>query len=178
MNKELARKLEEMASRDQGLLQELFEAGELPSEEYHPRMRTLHESNASVLKEVIKKYGWPGISLVGTDGAKSAWLIAQHAVSDVGFMSDCVELLKVAVAVDDVEGWQLAFLEDRVRTMSGKEQLYGTQFDVDKDGWPIPFSIADPATVNERRRSVGLNSIEERLEQMRDRERQRREKQV
>jgi hypothetical protein len=36
MNTELARELGEMAERDQQLLQELFETGELPSEEYHP----------------------------------------------------------------------------------------------------------------------------------------------
>jgi hypothetical protein len=137
-------------------------------------MRALHENNTSVLKEIIKKYGWPGISLVGGDGAKSAWLIAQHAVSDTKFMSDCIELLKIAIAAGDVEGWQLAFLEDRVRTMSGKDQLYGTQFDVDKGAWPIPFPITEPEKVNERRKALGLNSLEERLEQMRERERQSR----
>ena len=177
MNTELARKLGEMAERDQQLLQELFEIGELPSEKYHPQMRALHESNTSALKKIIKKYGWPGISLVGADGAESAWLIAQHAVSDTKFMSDCIELLNIAIAAGDVEGWQLAFLEDRVRTMSGKDQLYGTQFDVDKEGWPISFPIAEPETVNERRKALGLNSLEERLERMRERERQRRAQQ-
>ena len=118
MNTELARKLREMAERDLQLRQKLFETGELPSEEYHPQMRALHESNTAALKETIKKYGWPGISLVGTNGAKSAWLIAQHAVSDTKFMSDCIELLKIAVASGEVEGWQLAFLEDRVRTIN------------------------------------------------------------
>ena len=33
MNTELAKKLQEMAERDQQLLQKLFESGELPSEE-------------------------------------------------------------------------------------------------------------------------------------------------
>lgn len=177
MNIKLARKLKEMAEKDQQLLQELFEAGALPSEEYHPQMQARHESNTADLKEIIKKHGWPGISLVGVDGAKSAWLIAQHAVSDTKFVSNCSELLKTGVAEGEVEGWQLAFLEDRVRIMSGKSQLYGTQFDVDKEGWPIPFPIFDPETVNERRKALGLNSLEERWEQMRKREQQRREHQ-
>ena len=178
MNTDLARKLEEMAERDQQLLQELFEKGELPSEEYHPQMQALHENNTATLKGIIKKYGWPGISLVGANSAKAAWLIAQHAVSDTKFMSDCSALLKIAVAEEEADGWQLAFLEDRLRTMSGKSQLYGTQFDVDKEGWPIPFPIAEAETVNERRKALGLNSLEERLEQMRERERQRREQQA
>jgi len=64
-------------------------------------------------------HGWPGLSLVGEEGAKSAWLIAQHAVSDMGFMSDCIEWLKNSVATGEAEGWQLGFLQDRVLTMSG-----------------------------------------------------------
>ena len=53
-----------------------------------------------------------------------------------------------------------------MRTLSGKPQVYGTQFDVDEKGWPIPFPIADAAAVNERRARLGLNSLEERQEQM------------
>ena len=166
-----------MAEADQHMLQQLFESGELPSEEYHPKMRALHDINAAALKEVIGEYGWPGLSLVGPEGAKSACLIAQHAVSDLGFMSECIELLKQAVATQDAEGWQLAFLQDRVLTMSGKDQLYGTQFDVDEDGWPVSFPISEPDTVNQRREALGLNSLEERLAQMREQERQRREQQ-
>ena len=65
MNTELARKLREMAERDQKLRQELFETGELPSEEYHLQMRALHESNTSALKKIIKSMVGPGIPLVG-----------------------------------------------------------------------------------------------------------------
>jgi hypothetical protein len=177
MNTELSQKLKTMAEADQHMLQQLFKSGELPSEEYHPKMRALHESNVTVLKEVISEHGWPGVALVGPEGAKSAWLIAQHSVSDLDFMSECIELLKQAVSKEDAEGWQLAFLQDRVLTMSGKNQLYGTQFDVDEDGWPVPFPISEPDTVNQRREDLGLNSLEERLEQMREQEQQRREQQ-
>ena len=178
MNKELQQNLIRMAEADQQMLKQLFDLGELPSDEYHPRMRALHEENVAALKEIINEYGWPGLSLVGVEGAKSAWLIAQHAVSDRGFMSDCIELIKGAVATGEAEGWQLGFLQDRLLTMSGKEQIYGTQFDLDEEGWPVPFPIADPDTVDERRRGLGLNSLAERLEEMRQRERERRERTV
>ena len=174
MNTELAQKLIAMAEEDQRVLQHLVELGELPSEDYHPKMKAVHESNVAALKEAISHYGWPGISQVGREGAKSAWLIAQHAVFDQSFMSECVELLKHAVANEDAEGWQLAFLQDRVLIMSGKDQVYGTQFDVDENRWPTPFPIAERDTVNVRRAALGLNSLEERLEQMRGRERMRR----
>lgn len=174
MNQNLADELVTMMTEDQRLLQQLFDTGELPSESYHPRMKALHEQNASRLKEIIGVHGWPGISLVGEEGVKAAWLIAQHSVSDTEFMSECVSLLEHAVAREDVAGWQLAFLQDRVRIFAGESQYYGTQFDVDEDGWPTPFPIEDSATVNERRARLGLNSLEERQEQMTEQERKRR----
>ncbi len=174
MNQNLADKLVMMMAEDQLLLQQLFDSGELPSESYHPRMKALHEHNASRLKEIIGSHGWPGISLVGEEAAKAAWLVAQHSVSDPKFMAECVSLLEDAVAREDVAGWQLAFLQDRVRTLSGKPQYYGTQFDIDENGWPTPFPIEESATVNERRLRLGLNSLEERQEQMTEQERKRR----
>lgn len=174
MNQNLADELVTMMTEDQQVLQQLFDSGEPPSESYHPRIKALHEHNASRLKEIISTHGWPGISLVGEDAAKAAWLVAQHSVSDPEFMGECVSLLEDAVAREDVAGWQLAFLQDRVRTLSGKPQYYGTQFDIDENGWPIPFPVEDSATVNDRRERLGLNSLEERQEQMTEQERKRR----
>ncbi|WP_432695570.1 DUF6624 domain-containing protein [Marinobacterium sp. YM272] len=174
MNQNLADELISMMTEDQRLLQQLFDSGELPSDSYHPGMRALHEANAARLKAVVGVHGWPGISLVGEEAAKAAWLIAQHAVSDLEFMAECVGLLEEAVVREDAEGWQLAFLQDRVCTLAGKPQHYGTQFDVDESGWPTPFPIEGAAGVNERRARLGLNSLEERLEEMTERERLRR----
>ncbi|MBV0934284.1 DUF6624 domain-containing protein [Marinobacterium weihaiense] len=174
MHSELAHELITMMTDDQRLLQQLFEAGELPSDAYHPRMKALHERHAARLKAIIAMHGWPGIALVGEEAAKAAWLVAQHAVSDLAFMTECAERLKAAVARQDVAGWQLAFLQDRVCTLSGRPQYYGTQFDVDADGWPVPFPIEDAAGVNERRACLGLSSLEERQAELTERERQRR----
>lgn len=174
MNQNLADQLINMMNVDQRVLQQLFECGELPSESYHPRMKAVHEQHAARLKEIIVCHGWPGIGLVGEDAAKAAWLIVQHSVSDPAFMAECVGLLEEAVGRGDVAGWQLAFLQDRVCTLAGQPQYYGTQFDVDEQGWPTPFPVKDPATVNKRRARLGLNSLEERLEQMLEQERMRR----
>ncbi|WP_089707394.1 DUF6624 domain-containing protein [Vreelandella arcis] len=174
MNQNLADELVMMMREDQHMLQQLFDAGELPAESYHPRMKALHEQNTARLKEIISVHGWPGIPHVGEEAAKAAWLVAQHSVSDLDFMAECAGLLEEAVAREEGAGWQLAFLQDRVRTLSGKPQVYGTQFDVDEKGWPTPFPIEDAATVNERRVRLGLNSLEERQEQMVEQERKRR----
>jgi Family of unknown function (DUF6624) len=172
----LSQELILMAETDRRVLEELFEAGELPSEKYHPTMREVHERNAAFLKKIIQQHGWPGSDLVGHEGSKAAWLIAQHAVFDLSIMREFLRFLKQAVASGTAEGWQAAFLEDRVLTMSGKKQIYGTQFDRDEDGWPVPCPIENAENVNERRAKLGLNCLEERLKEMTEAERLRREK--
>ena len=78
MNKELNQNLTMMAEADQRLLRQLFELGELPSDEYHPKMRALHEGNVAALKEIINEYGWPGLSLVGSEGRDIPDCVSLH----------------------------------------------------------------------------------------------------
>ena len=49
----------------------------------------------------------------------------------------------------------MAVLEDRVRIMSGREQLYGTQMAF-ADGRYVPLAIEDSSHVDQRRRSANL----------------------
>jgi hypothetical protein len=134
---------------------------------YHPRMEEVHKRNAARLKEIIAQHGWPGRSLVGQDGAAAAWFIAQHAIGDPPFQRRCLELLREALAGGEVSPAQPAFLEDRICYFEGRPQIYGTQFEPDENGLLRPYPIADPEQVNERRKAVGLNTIEERTHEMR-----------
>jgi hypothetical protein len=134
---------------------------------YHPRMEEVHQRNAARLKEIIAEHGWPGRSLVGEDGAIAAWFIAQHSISDPPFQRRVLELLREALARGEVSPKAPAFLEDRICCFEGRPQIYGTQFEPDRNGVLQPYPIADPEHVNERRRAIGLNTIEERTREMR-----------
>lgn len=46
---------------------------------YVPEMEVVHRRNAARLREIIAEHGWPHEEIAGEDGAKAAWLIAQHA---------------------------------------------------------------------------------------------------
>ena len=65
-----------MAENDLAVREELIADGSLTNQGYHPRMEAVHKRNASRLTLIIDRYGWPGISLVGEDGARAVWLIA------------------------------------------------------------------------------------------------------
>jgi hypothetical protein len=168
LNESLRQELLAMSEADLSVRQELIEDGELTKYGYHPRMEAVHKTNASCLKTVIEQHGWPGKSLVGEDGANAAWLIAQHAISDPPFMRQCLSLLKRAALENEVPQWQGAMLEDRIRMYEGEAQVYGTQFQPDEDGNFVPYKIENPESVNDRRRAVGLNSLEERLAEIRE----------
>jgi hypothetical protein len=157
-----------MAENDLSVREELIADGSLTSQGYHPRMEAVHKKNASRLALIIDRNGWPGISLVGEDGARAAWLIAQHAIGNPPFMRRCLLLLTKAASENEAPRWQLAMMEDRIRMYEGRPQAYGTQFQPDKNGAFVPYTIENPENVNERRRAVGLNTLEERISEIRE----------
>jgi len=112
--------------------------------------------NTRWLEELLATRGWPGHTLVGTDGAEAAWLLAQHADRDPELQRSFLEALRGAVAAGEASRANLAYLEDRVRVHDGRPQLYGTQFTV-TDGEFGPCPIEDPARLDERRAEVGLD---------------------
>lgn len=155
-----------MAKNDLSVREALVADSSLGRYGYHPRMEAVHIANAARLAAIIEQYGWPGNRLVGEEGAWAAWLIAQHAIGNPPFMRHCLSLLKQAAANNDVMPWQVAFLEDRVRMYDGKPQIYGTQFQPNKNGQLEPYPIENPESVNDRRLAVGLNTIEERTTEL------------
>ncbi len=169
LNQQLRDELLSMQEEDQRVLQTLIDSGELGTTEYHPRMKEIHEKNNARIKAIISKYGWPGFSVVGKEGSKSAWLIVQHAVLDTKFMDKCLPLLKKAINQGDAEGWCFAYLQDRVLTMSDKPQIYGTQHDIDKNGIAHPLPIEEPEKVEALRKEVGLEPLTEATKRIQER---------
>jgi hypothetical protein len=130
-------------------------------------MEAVHKDNTARLAAIIEQYGWPGLRLVGEEGAWAAWLIAQHSIGNPPFMRQCLSLLKQAASHGEVISWQAAMLEDRIRMYEGKPQIFGSQFQPDKKGQLHPYQIENPESVNERRLAVGLNTLEERTAELR-----------
>jgi hypothetical protein len=161
MNVGLRTELIRMAREDSQTRDELLRDGKLPKFGYAEEMRRIHERNNARMREIIEQYGWPGRSLVGEDGCEAAWLIVQHAVLEPDFQRQCLPLLGQAVAAGEAPGWQLAYLTDRVLMYEGKEQIYGTQYLPTEGGKSIVYKIAGAENVDERRRAVGLCSLEE-----------------
>ena len=118
--------------------------------------------NLPWLKEVVATRGWPGSSLVGTDGAHAAWLLAQHADADPAFQRQCLGLIGAAVEAGEASLLEYAYLTDRVLLHEGRPQVYGTQV-TRQDGTWVPRDLRDPELVDERRAAAGLEPLAEYL---------------
>jgi hypothetical protein len=138
------------------------------ADELFAAMDEVDAANTARIAEILDAHGWPGWSLVGTDGSTAAWAIVQHADRQPELQRRGLALLRAAVAAGDASPGDLAYLEDRVLVAAGQPQRYGTQWETDATGILVPRTpIADPATVDERRADAGLATIEAYLDELR-----------
>ena len=155
MDESLEKALLDMEAQDQALRNELTAAGALNDNKYHPRLEELHRANASRLRRIIAVFGWPGITLVGDKGAKAAWRIGLHSISEPPFMRQCRDLLEHASEASDAPRWQFAIIDDRIRVYEGRPQRYGTQLRVGANGLE-PYPLENEARVSSMRAQAGL----------------------
>ena len=153
LNRELRAELLRLQDRDTRARLQALVGNDDPA--YLRRINEVDRANIKRLKELIRKHGWPTISLAGEDGAEAAGLLAGHAKADLNFMSECVELMRAAVERDDAPLGAYAHLYDKTRTEQGLPQYYGTQYR-SSNGRLVPEPIEDPANVDARRQAMGL----------------------
>jgi len=161
--KSIAENIIDLKNADLALREKLIQSGQL-SNGYNEEMKELHNKNAKILSDIIDKIGYPTIDKVGKEANEAAWLIIQHSIGQPEFMKRCAKLLVKAVSENKADPKSLAYLIDRIAVFEGKEQLYGTQFNWDEYGILSPNHCDDLTKVNERRKSIGLNTLEEQTE--------------
>jgi len=127
-------------------------------------LRDIRWDNQIALERIIAEHGWPGLTLVGIDGQRAAWLIAQHADRDLRFQKNCLELVREAFAIGESEGYALAYLTDRVLENEGSPQMYGTQ------GGGVATS-EDERRVDANRKAIGLEPWRVFKEKLQNRQR-------
>lgn len=160
MNKRLREELLARAKKDQDVRHRANAAGHSPPPELMEEFRKVDADNTAWMKTVLAEHGWLGKSLVGTDGARAAWLFVQHADQDPAFQKEAIKLLEAAVDKGEADGADLAYLTDRILVADGKPQRYGSQYHT-VDGKLVPQPIEDAANVDARRAKVGLPSMAE-----------------
>jgi hypothetical protein len=116
-------------------------------------MFSVDSINVAKLKELIVLYGFPTWELVGLEGARNAWLIAQHAPHE--FRKWYFEYYKRAVEENNADIKYCAYLIDRIRLWEKMPQLYGTQGSRDH-----LQPVEDVERLNDRRETVLLSPLD------------------
>lgn len=165
---ELANELTAMAAADLALRERLIAEGALFGG-YHAEMEALHQRHAVRLAQIIDVMGWPARSIVGDEAAEAAWLIVQHAIGAPDLQRRVASSMADAVARGEADPSRWAMLVDRIAVLEGRPQTYGTQHDWDESGRLAPNPIANPDTVDDRRREVGLGPLAEHTASLRAR---------
>ena len=170
MNEALKTELEQMLEADQAIRKEVwpvFQKHGRESPEYEAiaaRGRAQDAKHIARLREIIAEHGWPGLSLVGEEAARGAFLVLQHA--DLDTQKELLPVLREATDAGESPSTALPLLEDRVRMLDGEDQIYGSQFFHDAEGKPALWPIENEAHVDERRAAVGLEPLAAYLERV------------
>lgn len=161
---DLAKELNTMREKEQKLREKyvsLIRKGKdktLKFEELALKIVNLDRQNTARMKEIVTEYGWPTIKAVGKKGSNSAWLLVQHADRDPIFQWECLQLLEKALAQNEVDSVNYAFLYDRVQIAWGKKQRFATQTNTnDYTNTPFFQPIEDESNVQQRRKLMGID---------------------
>lgn len=134
----------------------------------------LMDNNLQELKIIFEKYGYLWEDDLGVEATHAAWLIMQHADSDIPFQTDYLVAMKNAIdngrLIQNKKDY--AYLYDRVQKNMKKPQRYGTQVSyqittdekTNKQHVKInPYPMEKPETLDQRRKEMGLPSWGEYL---------------
>lgn len=115
-------------------------------------------SNLVRAQAILKQYGYPGKSLVGTPTNEAVWHIIQHNPATI---PQYLPLLKAAAEKGELPFTRYATMLDRQLMDEGKEQLYGTQAKGYNGQPPFFWPIQQPTQVNQRRKQAGFDTTVE-----------------
>lgn len=133
-------------------------------------LRSVDSTNLITLKTLFSQFGFPGIAEYGKKTSRQYVLLIQRADPDPKFQEKVLIAMKQKVDEANASAADYAFLVDLVRTNTNRRQLYGTQVRLNEDTSKLILKpVEDPERLNERRKALGLGTIEEYLKTMEER---------
>lgn len=139
----------------------------LTQQEWQAFKDSIFTSHQKRAKEIFDEYGFVGFSIAGEQGSSNFWLIVQHSDHNPVFQKEVLEKMKIEVENNNADSREYGLLVDRVMLNTGKAQVYGTQVAYDVELCrAYPRNLADSLNVNKRRAEIGLEPLQEYLNNM------------
>jgi hypothetical protein len=123
----------------------------------------INHKEINMLAAIIKKYGYPTISMVGHLASANAFLILQHSDKITKYYPQVKKIYKDG----EISSQDFAMITDRCLMDRGRKQLYGTQLFKDNKtekkypGKYILWPVKDFKNVNKRRKDMGFSETVE-----------------
>lgn len=156
----IGEEINRMAAEDQEVRQKFYSQKEGTFAEI---VKPVDDKNHFRMVQIVDEIGYPTITKVGKKASFNAWLIIQHH-SDLNFQKKCLSMMEENKS--DLNLQNIAYLKDRVLMNTGRKQIYGTQLKLNPVTKKMElYEVEDSEHLDERRASVGLESIKSYLQQ-------------
>jgi L-rhamnose mutarotase len=132
-----------------------------PSDSAAATFQRVIRRNFPAVKRILDTYGYPNYTMVGQESSNHYFTLVQHSDFNQDFQQRVLKIMRQEVHNKNASGKQYAFLTDRIAITKGEPQVYGTQLLMSGNSKVKPC-IA-PSKLNKRRKSVGLEPIEDYL---------------
>lgn len=169
----LLRLIDSLASEDQKwreVSRELKNSGKVDSLQVAQAYEMMYRAdslNYLALVKIVERHGFPDSDKLGTEGTRNFWLLVQHQDKHPDFQERVLKMMEIAVGRNKASGKDYAYLLDRVLVNAGKLQVYGTQMTLNPARTSFePKPCIEPEHLDERRASVGLETMEKYIEIM------------
>lgn len=116
-------------------------------------------ANRQWLRATVARRGWFTIDRDGEAADDAAGLIVQHADADNDFKREMIAVLDPLIRTGQTSPGHFAYIYDRWAAATGQPQRFGLQGRCVKPGIWEPRPIADPETLDSRRREAGLSPM-------------------
>jgi hypothetical protein len=122
--------------------------------------------NTAELKVILQEYSWADLIEGDPQLFKQIFHVVQHS-PDEAFRAEVLAEISPYAERGDVDGQEYALMYDRVELAAGRQQLYGSQYKC-VDGQYDVYDLKDPEGVDARRALMGMQPLQDYLEQGRD----------
>ena len=175
INQSLSHLIDSLATEDQkwrGLMRQV-DNKEIDTIRRQQVNRIINETdsiNFFAVRQIFKRYGYPGYDKVGEESSNQFWLLVQHADKHPEFQDSVLNKMKTEAEKKNASLPNYAYLVDRVKVNTNQLQIYGTQMKINSAGTSYePKPVFEPEKLNERRKLVGLTTIEDYVNTMNER---------
>lgn len=146
--------LETILETDQQAIKD-FKTGKITASD----LTEINRKNVGIVKNIITEIGFPTINLTSQKAYKGAVLVVLHS-GDVDFLNKSIKNLQNADPIS-IQKRDVAYMIDKARVIQKLPQLYGTQYNIDKDGILKYIEIEKPEDLEKRRAEYSMESFAE-----------------